>query len=119
MLATASRIYVIYQLGGPSEVRVFDYEGQRVAGPQQLPVAAVSGLTLISGNDVLFRMESYIQPPAFYQFKSIGNEETVRTELRTCAPVSFDDVRVVREFATSKDGTKVPVNIMLPRDCAT
>ena len=29
--------------------------------------------------------------------------------------VTFDDVTVVREFATSKDGTKVPVNILVPK----
>ncbi len=28
------------------------------------------------------------------------------------SPVSFDDAEVVREFATSKDGTKIPVNIL-------
>jgi prolyl oligopeptidase len=28
------------------------------------------------------------------------------------SPVNFDDIEVVREFATSKDGTKVPVNIL-------
>ena len=28
------------------------------------------------------------------------------------APVDFDDMEVVREFATSKDGTKVPLNIL-------
>ena len=27
-------------------------------------------------------------------------------------PVSFEDMEVVREFATSKDGTKVPLNIL-------
>jgi prolyl oligopeptidase len=28
------------------------------------------------------------------------------------SPVNFDDIEVVREFATSKDGTKVPVSIL-------
>src|SRR5215472_16367821 len=28
------------------------------------------------------------------------------------SPASFDDIEVVREFATSKDGTKVPLNIL-------
>src|SRR5262249_58024552 len=29
--------------------------------------------------------------------------------------VEFGDITVVREFATSKDGTKVPVNILIPK----
>jgi prolyl oligopeptidase len=32
--------------------------------------------------------------------------------LRTEAPFDFSDVAVVREFATSKDGTRVPLNIL-------
>jgi len=30
-------------------------------------------------------------------------------------PVNFEDIEVVREFATSKDGTKVPLNICARR----
>jgi prolyl oligopeptidase len=36
----------------------------------------------------------------------------VKTALRSISPVSFDDIEVVREFAPSKDGTKIPLNIM-------
>ncbi len=113
--ATDTRIYVTYQRGGPSEVRVFDYDGRRLASPKQLPVAAVSGLVRIDADDVLFRMESYVQPPAIYRLNAAGGQTTT-TALQTRSPVDFDGVRVVREFATSKDGTKIPVNIMLPRD---
>src|SRR5262245_64233532 len=31
------------------------------------------------------------------------------------SPVNLDDVRVEREYATSKDGTKIPVNILVPK----
>ena len=30
LLATRSRLYVIYQLGGPTELRVFDFDGKRL-----------------------------------------------------------------------------------------
>jgi prolyl oligopeptidase len=32
--------------------------------------------------------------------------------LRTTSPADFDDVEVVREFAKSKDGTKIPISIL-------
>src|SRR5205085_6368713 len=35
-----------------------------------------------------------------------------RTALYMTAPVDFSDIEVVREFAVSKDGTKVPLNIL-------
>ena len=32
------------------------------------------------------------------------------------SPAEFDDVEAVREFATSKDGTKIPINIIKRKD---
>jgi hypothetical protein len=32
--------------------------------------------------------------------------------LRSTSPVSLADIEVTREFATSKDGTKIPLNII-------
>jgi prolyl oligopeptidase len=39
----------------------------------------------------------------------------VKTALATPSPVEFNDIKVVREFATSKDGTKVPLSILMPK----
>lgn len=114
LMATESRIFVTYQLGGPSEIRVFDYDGNRVEGPQQLPVATVSGLAHINGDDVVFMNTSFVAPPAFYRFDA-SQGKTVKSKLVTDSPVDFADVEVVREFATSKDGTKIPVNVMIPK----
>ncbi|MGD2109797.1 MAG: prolyl oligopeptidase family serine peptidase [Phycisphaerae bacterium] len=112
ILATDSRLYVTYQLGGPSEIRVFGHQGQGVAKPEQLPVSSVGGLTKLTGDDILFNNRSFIDPPAWYHYAARGNR-TTKTKLASVSPVDFSDVKVVREFATSKDGTKVPVNIMM------
>jgi len=32
------------------------------------------------------------------------------TALQMTSPANFDDIEVVREFATSKDGTKIPIS---------
>lgn len=109
-----SKLYVIYQLGGPAQIRVFDHQGQALATPKQLPVSSVGGLTRLTGDDMLFSNRSFIDPPAWYQY-SAGSGRTTKTALASDSPVDFSDVKVVREFATSKDGTKVPVNIMMPK----
>jgi prolyl oligopeptidase len=36
--------------------------------------------------------------------------------LRSTSPVSFADIEVTREFATSKDGTKIPLNIIRKKE---
>ena len=114
ILATDTRLYVEYQLGGPSEIRVFDHRGKQLAAPTQLPVSSVGALTLLTGDDILFANSSFIEPSARYRF-SPKTGETVKTAFVTESPVDLRDAKVVREFATSKDGTKVPVNIILPK----
>jgi prolyl oligopeptidase len=114
VLPTAKRLYVTYQLGGPSVIRCFGYDGKPLGGPKQPEVAAVSGLTSAGGDDVLFRAESFTQAGAVYRFRPAA-DETKRLPLTSDPPVDLSDVTVVREFATSMDGTKVPVSILLPK----
>ncbi|MBI3861426.1 MAG: S9 family peptidase [Planctomycetia bacterium] len=114
VVATEKRLYVMYQLGGPSELRVFDLNGKRLPGPQQLPLSSAGGLTKLEGDGVLFSNTSYLAPPAYYRFHA-DSGKTEKTTLETRSPVDFPGVEVVREFAVSKDGTKVPVNIILPK----
>lgn len=111
MVVTSNRLYLTYQLGGPSEIRVFDLQGQRQAGPKILPVSSVGQIVAVENDAILYPNSSYIEPSAWYLF---GPDEgtTVRTALVTESPVDFSDCEVVREYATSKDGTKVPVNII-------
>lgn len=110
MVVAGNRLFLTHQTGGPSEVRVFGLDGEGLTGPAGLPVSTVSGLT-VSGKDVLYNNSSYVQPAAWYRFNT-ETGATARTGLFTNAAVNFDDCEVVREFASSKDGTKVPVNII-------
>jgi len=112
IVPTDSRLYVLYQLGGPSEIRVFDHQGQAFATPEQLPVSAASGIKRLTGDDILFNNRSFIEPSAWYEY-SAASGRTTKTALASNSPVDFSDVEVKREFATSKDGTKIPVNIIM------
>jgi prolyl oligopeptidase len=111
VLATDSRLYVVYQLGGPSEMRVFDVNGMGLEEPEQLKVASVGHLTPLDGDDILFEMGSYIRPPAVYRYDANSGDVT-ETALKSTEPVNLDDAEVERAFATSKDGTQVPINIL-------
>jgi prolyl oligopeptidase len=65
----------------------------------------------VEGDEVLFSSSSYLAPTAWYHFNPASGEAQ-RTALFETSPADFSDCEVVREFATSKDGTKVPVNII-------
>jgi prolyl oligopeptidase len=104
-------LYVSYLLGGPSELGYFV---RGTTHPQEipiLPVSSVSGLQSWRGNDLVFGNVSYLRPFGWFTY-SPATKEVSPTALRMTSPASFDDVEVVREFATSKDGTKVPLNIL-------
>ncbi len=114
VLPTQTRLYVQYQLGGPSEIRVFDHTGERLANPQQLAVSTIASVTPMAGDEILYSNWSFIEPPAWYRFDPKKNK-TTKTALATASPVDLSDVEVIREFATSKDGTRIPVNILKPK----
>ncbi len=104
-------LYVNDLLGGPSELAYFPRGSTRSHEIAIPPVSSVSGLQSWHGDDLVFGNVSYLRPFAWFTFKPAAN--TVRrTALYMTAPVDFDDIEAVREFATSKDGTKVPLNIL-------
>ena len=80
VLPTESRLYVIYQLGGPSEIRVFDHDGRPLPKPKQLDISSVDDLTGWNADDILFRNTSFIDPPAYYRFDAAT---TTTTKTRT------------------------------------
>lgn len=113
IVATPSRLYVQVQLGGPSEIRVYDHAGQRQSGRKGSEVLGVGGIIPLDGDDILYASESFTEPPAYLRYDA-AKGTTERTALAGTAPVDMSSFRVVREMAKSKDGTEVPVNIILP-----
>jgi len=102
------RMYVSYLSGGPSRLRAFGLDG-KPAGEVALPdIAAVDEMEAL-GDDLLYSVETYLAPNRFYR---LSGGRSTPTALAVTSPVRFDDVEVVRAFAISKDGARVPVNIM-------
>ncbi len=115
LIPAENRLYVTYQLGGPSEIQVFDLTGKPQPGPEMLPVSSIYELTALTKDQILFNNGSYLKPPAWYRFDP-HRERTQKTALATESPIDFSDAEVVREYASSKDGTQIPVNIIRPKN---
>jgi prolyl oligopeptidase len=111
LVPTARLLYVVDLVGGPSQIRVFDLQGRRQKPVPLPPVASVGQVVRLGGDEVLFRSETYTAPAAWYRYQPATGQAR-RTALHGTAPADFDDVEVVRVFATSRDGTRVPVNII-------
>ena len=109
---TRSRLYVEEQLGGPSRVRVVDLEG-RPLGEIPAPLAtSLSDATPIGeADDVLVFTSGYLAPPGLSRFEA-KSERLLPTPYVAKAPADLSGYEVVRELCVSKDGTKVPLNII-------
>ena len=108
---TKTRLYVVDLVGGPSRMRVFDLKGKELKSVPVRPVSSVGQVVRLEGDEVLFRTETFIDPPAWYRYDP-ATDKTAKTALFRTSPADFGDCEVVREFAVSKDGTKVPLNII-------
>ena len=107
---SAGGLYVVVMEGGPSRLWFYPKTGSTVEVPV-LPVSSVSGLHCWQADDLIFANSSFLKPPGWYEWKP-GMKQPRATAFQMSSPANFDDIEVVRELATSKDGTKIPISIM-------
>lgn len=111
---TETRLFVLEGIGGPDRVRIFDLAGKPVGTLPLPPASAVSQVTKVGRpipDAVIYRTMSYTEPPAWYRWETASGR-AARTALAVPFPVDFSDAEVVRDQATSKDGTRVPMTII-------
>ncbi len=94
-------------------------QGRRERRPRKefrLPLRgtySVEGMLCRRGDEILFRTVEYTAPYAWQTFDPNRDRNRVNaTDLKGVEPADFRDVEVKREFAVSKDGTKVPMNLI-------
>lgn len=114
IVVTDHALYLREIIGGPSRVAIFNHAGQP-KGELPLPeIAAVEEVEPLGNGELLYSIDTYLRPTYFSRY-SEGSGKSVDTALAQRSPVSFADVEVVRESATSKDGTRIPLNIIRRR----
>lgn len=108
---TKNLLYVVEMDGGPSRLAVFDHAGNELQAPPVEPISSIWQIVPLEGDDVLYRSGSFITPPAWFHYNPTTGEAR-RTAMFVTSPADFEDCEVVREFAVSRDGTRVPLNII-------
>ncbi len=108
---TASRLYVVEMVGGPSRLRVFGLNGREEASVDVEPISSVGTPIWLDGDVVLYPAQSYVKPSAWYRYDPSAGAPS-KTALAKKSVVNFDDCEVTREIAISKDGAKIPMNII-------
>ena len=109
-LPAGPHLYVRYMGGGPS--KLLDKDGAKTERTIDiLPISSVDQMVRSSGDQLLFQIESFLQPAAWHRYDpSTGG--TRKTALAQTPPADFSDIEAIRQVAFSKDGTHVPMTIL-------
>ncbi len=110
MTVTAGRLLVSSLSGGPSNLAAIDLETLARVAVELPAVSSVDSLVKGSQGEVLASIQSYTVPPAWYRVTLANGLE--KTALAMTSDADYGDAEVLREHAVSKDGTRVPLNII-------
>jgi prolyl oligopeptidase len=111
LAVTDGRLWVLDMDGGPSGLRAFDHDGGPLAAVDLPDVCAIDGLTRLGADQVAYSVQTFVAPPSWW-VAADGEPAARRTALDTTTPLDLSGLEVRRVFATSKDGTRVPINLI-------
>jgi prolyl oligopeptidase len=122
LAVTSGTVWVVDMDGGPQQVRAFDGAGRPRPPVQIPPMSSVSshrdGLSVLGPDLIAWPCESFTEPATWWV--AARGEAPRPTALKATAPADLSGYQVTREFATSKDGTRIPLNVIAapgtPRD---
>jgi prolyl oligopeptidase len=114
LAVTDDTVWVVDMDGGPQQVRAFDTRGGALPPVPNPPLSSVSshrdGLSRLGPDLIAWSRESFTEPATWWV--AARGQAPRPTALRTTIPVDLSGYEVTREFATSKDGTRVPLNVI-------
>jgi prolyl oligopeptidase len=119
IVATDARLWAVDIDGGPSGIRAFDHDGEALPEVPLPAISSIDRLLTLGAGTVAWALETFVSPRSWWVHGD-DDPEPRRTALDTITPIEFAGVEVERVFATSKDGTRVPINLIhragTPRD---
>lgn len=118
LVLSGDRLFVTRISGGPNTLTAYDLSG-RDPESVRLPefISGVSEVIPVSNGDILYQATSFTTPARFFRW-SRANGRSTPTALAVTTGMSFADVEVSRIFIPSKDGTRIPVNIIMKKGTA-
>ena len=116
-VATNDTLYLVELVGGPSRLRSVPTRGK--AKPADIAILPVSAIDQIvrDKDDVVFKNQSYLLPSSYFRY-SAKDHAVQKTALGAPATIDMSDAEVVRESCVSKDGTKIPLNVLRKKGVA-
>jgi prolyl oligopeptidase len=113
IVATPGHLYLQQQLGGIGRLDRVDL---RMGALTEVPLRESSALREVAplaGDSVVLSVTTFLSPPEY--LVSEAGRSPRATPLSTPPPTDLSRWEVIREFAASKDGTRVPMSIVAPK----
>jgi prolyl oligopeptidase len=114
LAVTDRTVWVADMDGGPQQLRAFDLDGEPLPTPEIPPVSSVSSYSArfsrLGPDRLAWSCESFTEPPIWWV--AADGEAPRPTSLALTSPADLSGYAVTREFAVSRDGTRVPLNII-------
>jgi len=112
IVATPSYLFLTQQLGGVGRLGRLDLGTGKLEEVPTPPNSSIREATPLDGDRVLFEANAFLRPPSYFLLEGKGVPSA--TPLSCTPPADLSGWSVVRDFATSKDGTRVPMSIVVP-----
>jgi prolyl oligopeptidase len=108
--ASGDQLLIHTMEGGPSGLYACALDGSNL---KAVPMPPISNLSELAADKdlVLVRIGSYTELPKWFRYQASAHQLSA-TALDSEPPFNFADLEVTRDFAVSKDGTKIPINII-------
>jgi prolyl oligopeptidase len=114
LAATETLLWLLDVDGGPSGLRVCNADGSDLMRVEVPPVSAIESLGTLDTHEVVYGIESFTRPRVWWR---AGDGAQPRpTALADETPFDLSSYQVRREFATSADGTQVPMTLVSAPD---
>jgi prolyl oligopeptidase len=103
-------VYVCENIGGPSKNFAYDVDGRFLIEIESEAISSTGEIEVLENDEILFESQSFVSPLSWYRFNPATNKkEPTRLKLES---LELNGYEVSREFAESRDGTKVPLSII-------
>jgi prolyl oligopeptidase len=114
LAATTDRLWVLEMDGGVSGLRAFEMDGTALSPVELPPVCAIDAIVHLGDDRIAYPVETFTEPRAWWV--AVDDDVSPRlTTLTSSTPVDLSGLDVRRTFATSRDGTRVPISLIARR----
>ncbi len=111
LAATNGRLWVLEMDGGVSCLRAFELDGTPLPPIDLPPVCAIDEIVRAGEDRVAYSVETFMAPRAWWL--AVDDSASPRlTALTSSTPLDLSGLEVRRTFATSRDGTRVPISLI-------